>query len=385
MYVDALLEEISLKSDLIDLKSIPISSIFFGGGTPSLLKPQHIERIGGAIHKNFDLSKIREFSFEFEVKSVKPDVASMARDIGVTHARFGLQTLNEKWAKLFNLTRTRKQIDEAVDILLQRFPYQSFDVLYGMNGHNEEDLIADLEESISLGTTNIDIYPIDNVMTQPKLHRLLSAEFSKKMTASRKFSMNVLVDQIMRSAGFMPHNGHGYYREPVNSSTVSKSYSFVYHEAVYGYHDHDLLGFGTNAISSTTGHVITNTDSRSEYIANINEGKIPCVTSSHSEALDYCRPLLLRLPYHGVIEKSKIEWDLIPNETLILFKELCDAGLFTETVSSFEITKTGWFWYVNAIYYMMPRLEKSALNKVIQTQLASGKRQIAREEIAYCI
>ncbi|MCE2521805.1 MAG: hypothetical protein J4F49_01085 [Rhodobacteraceae bacterium] len=68
-----------------------------------------------------------------------------------------------------------------------------------------------------------------------------------------------------------------------------------------------------------------------------------------------------------------------------MFKDLFDAGLFIEIENSFEITKTGWLWYVNAIYNMMPRPEKSALNKVIRTQLASGKRQFTREEIAYCI
>ena len=118
---------------------------------------------------------------------------------------------------------------------------------------------------------------------------------------------------------------------------------------VYGYDGLDLLGFGTNAISSTTGYVITNTDSLSDCVVKISEGKIPCITSSYSEVLDHCHPLPLRLPYHGAIEKSKVEWNLIPKETLKMFKELFDAGLFTEIENSFEITKADWLWYVNAI------------------------------------
>ncbi len=87
------------------------------------------------------------------------------RDIGVTHLRFGLQT--------FNLTSTLKQIAETAALATRYCPYQTCDLLYGFNGQDEMDLIDDLEKAVALGTTNIDIYPIDNVMTQVILHRAI--------------------------------------------------------------------------------------------------------------------------------------------------------------------------------------------------------------------
>ncbi|MGN6319776.1 MAG: coproporphyrinogen-III oxidase family protein, partial [Trinickia sp.] len=78
-YFAALLAEIRLKADLIDLKQVPISAIFFGGGTPSLLDPEQIRQIGELIRETFDLSHLREFSFEVEVKSLTAERALAMR------------------------------------------------------------------------------------------------------------------------------------------------------------------------------------------------------------------------------------------------------------------------------------------------------------------
>jgi len=61
-YFVTLLDEIRLKAELIDLKRVPIGAIFFGGGTPSLLDPEQIRRLGELIRATFDLSQLREFS-----------------------------------------------------------------------------------------------------------------------------------------------------------------------------------------------------------------------------------------------------------------------------------------------------------------------------------
>lgn len=102
------------------------------------------------------------------------------------------------------------QIQYAARALNAAFPHVSFDIIYGMNGQDEEDIISDLEQAIALGTTNIDIYPINNVSTQPKLHKHIKDTNLGVTSATRKFTMNILIDAYMRSRGFMPHNGHGY-------------------------------------------------------------------------------------------------------------------------------------------------------------------------------
>lgn len=382
-YVDALLAEIRIKSQMVNLREIPIGAIFFGGGTPSLLNPDQIIMIGEEIRKTFDLTRMREFSFEIEVKSLTEEKVQAMREIGVTHPRFGLQTFSQKWRDIFDLTATLDQIDRATAMLIDKFPYQTFDILYGMSGTDESDLIADLQAAVNLGTSNVDIYPIDNIMTQVTLHRKIEDLKLQPTSAARKFGMGILVDEFMRNSGFMPHNGHGYVRAKTTSDVVSDKYSFVYHEHVYGYHDYDLLGFGTNAISSTHGYVITNTHSKKQYLDSMAQGNVPCVISQHPVSLDYARPVVLRLAYHGIVDKSKVHWEKISPEIINKLIQLKSEGLVIEDSESWRLTKLGWRWYVNIMYFLMPEDDQKVMNGIVVSKLKESGRRFSKIELLY--
>jgi coproporphyrinogen III oxidase-like Fe-S oxidoreductase len=384
-YFAMLLAEIRLKADLIDLKQVPVSAIFFGGGTPSLLDPEQIVELGALIRSTFDLSHLREFSFEVEVKSLTPERAQAMRAIGVTHPRFGLQTFSPKWRETFDLTASLDQIHDAAALLKRLFPYQTFDILYGMSGQDEEELIADLQAAVALGTTNVDIYPIDNIVTQVGLHAKLERAGATPTSAMRKFGMNVLVDQAMRHAGFMPHNGHGYVRTLATSDVVSDAYSFVYHEHVYGYHDYDLMGFGVNAISSTMGHVMTQTHSKKVYREAVAQGRIPCEISRHDRALDFARPLVLRLPYHGRIDTRNVRWDSVHPEVIDKLERLKQERFVVEDGESLSLTKLGWYWYVNLMYFLMPSADQLLMNGMVIDQLKDPGRRFSKRELLFPI
>lgn len=383
-YVGDLLKEIELKAAMVDLRAVPVRAIFFGGGTPSLLSPEQIRRIGERIRHHFDLSHIEEYSFEIEVKSLTEERAEAMREIGVTHPRFGLQTFNPQWREMFDLTATLDQIYAAAQCLKPRFPRQSFDLLYGMNGANEDMMLQDLEQAVALGTTNIDVYPIDNVMTQVTLHRKIAKAARVPTSASRKFSMRLLADEFLRHAGFSPHNGHGYVRGKCAADTVvSADYSFVYHEHVYGYDDCDLLGFGVNAISAVFGHVMTNTHSRSLYRDSLARGHLPVAISEHERSLDHARPIILRLPYHGTVNKHRIDLANVPADVMDRLRGLMDAGLVRETANTYDLTRLGWHWYVNMMVYLMPSRERAMLNRLVVSQLAPGERSMDISELRF--
>lgn len=372
-----------MKAEVVDLKRVPISAIFFGGGTPSLLDPDQIHRIGELIHQTFDLSQLKEFSFEIEVKSLTRERAQAMRSIGVSHPRFGLQTFSPKWREMFDLTASLDQIRDATALLREVFPFQTFDILYGMSGQDEEELVADLESAVAMGTCNIDIYPIDNIMTQVGLHAKLAEAQLAPTSAMRKFSMNVLIDQFMRHSGFMPHNGHGYVRTAPTSEVVSDAYSFVYHEHVYGYHDLDLLGFGVNAVSSTKGHVITNTHSKKVYRERLAERAFPCTISQHDVTLDYSRPVILRLAYHGNLDKRLVHWDKVHPEVLAKLDHLKHESLIVEDDSQLSLTKLGWYWYVNVMYYLMPKEDQLIMNGMVVDKLKNPGRSFVKRELLY--
>ncbi|SDB85864.1 coproporphyrinogen-III oxidase family protein [Paraburkholderia lycopersici] len=379
-YVQTLVREIELKARIPTLTSTPIGAVFFGGGTPSVLSPHQIRTIGNALRENFDLGKCREFSFEFEVKSATEARVAAALDIGVTHARFGAQTFVPSFRKHFRLSASVEVLNRAAQLLQNAFPHSSCDILYGMHGQTEEDLEFDIEQASNLGLANLDFYPLNNLVTQPVLSTSFANSNSKPTSGLTKHYMSLYVREALRTRGYLPHNGHGFVRTQLAKShdrpLITPEYSFVYHEHTLGYPSHDVLGFGVNAISSFSGFVVSNTESRKIYDEAISDGQLPIVVREHSRETDACRPLALALPYHGEIPRSWIDTNFVPHEIMERLVQLRDHGLVRETSDAYALTEDGLAWYVNMMFYLSPEMERFALAKIIQQALGDKRRRI---------
>lgn len=192
-YVDALIKEIVLKAKYRYISEKPITSIFFGGGTPSILLPKHILRIGNAIKDNFDLSSLKEFSFEMNAKTVLPERVAAMREVGVTHGRMGVQTFNPEYRDMFKLSATLENIYYGAELLNKTFDYVCIDMLYGMHGQTAEDIIKDLRQARQLGTSHMDVYPINNGVIQKRLKEEYDKRNFKATSALNKYLFNVLI------------------------------------------------------------------------------------------------------------------------------------------------------------------------------------------------
>jgi coproporphyrinogen III oxidase-like Fe-S oxidoreductase len=387
-YLDALLAEIERKSRTVDLHALPVRAIFVGGGTPSLLTAEEILRFGEKLKSTFDLSRLKEFSFECEVKSVTRDKVLALREIGVTNARYGLQTFNPFWRDMFDLTASLDQIYAAHELFRSLLPHTSFDILYAMDGHTFEDFMADLDEATRIGDL-VDVYPIDNVVTQVKLHSKLAAAGMEPTSANKRFEMNRRLRERMRERGFLPHNGHGYVRasadELAENPVVTTSYTFDYHNHVYGHADTVVVGFGVNAISILPRMTLSNTNNRVQYIEDMLRGDGGNATqiSRHGSEIDASRPLVTRLPYHGFLEKDLVRWDEMPAHCMDALGQFLDAGLVRDDGDLYRLTMDGWEWYVNMMYYSMPPSQKAILDALIMQNLRQPGRRMTAEQVVF--
>lgn len=383
-YTHALIREIEYKARLVDLKAVPVRAIFFGGGTPSLLSADNIQAIGEALHRHFDMSTVEEFSFEFNVTSVTEARVKALAAIGVTHARFGLQTVDPQWRKLFNLDPDIGIVERAAALLRAHFDHVLCDIMYGMNGSSERQTLADIDKAVELGLSNIDIYPINNAATSVKLHKQIRAHFPEVMPAMRKLNMKFMIDAHLRQHGYVPYNGHGYVRRPgATTPLITDDYSFIYHEHVYGYADHDLLGFGVGAISSVAGNVITNTSLREKYTQKMSEGECLCQVSQHDPVLDAVKPLVLRLAYHGSVDKRLVDMPRMPQGLMTRLEALIDAELVVEQQHHYRLTRLGWLWYSNIMFYLIPESEQNILRQLVFERLDTPGRDITEDELIY--
>ena len=369
-YVNALIKEIEIKASYPYVKDYPVTSIFFGGGTPSILKPQHIRKIGAAIKNNFDLSKIKEFSFEMNAKTVLPEKIEALKEIGVTHARMGVQTFNPEYREMFSLTATIKNIVDGAELLNKNFDKVCIDMLYGMNGESIGDIIKDINTACQLGTSNMDVYPINNGVIQNRLKKEYEKRGLKTLSGLDKYIANKVCNELLEGNGYKPHNGHGYYKSKnirQGDKFIDQGYTFQYHESVYGYSGHEIIGFGVAAFSTFNEYVMGNTSSIKEYIDKIDKNDLPIVgIGTYGRELTDIKGLVLHLPYHGIVEKKKIDFSTVDEELNFKLKRLMEKNLINEDNDNIWLTKDGWCNYVNLLYYLSPKCEQNALDEYIK-------------------
>ena len=157
-YVTALCKEIAAFSG----ERTGIDTIYFGGGTPSLLSPRQAESILTTVRDRFDVSPDSEITMEMNPASVTAETLSGYRKLGVNRASFGVQTFNERDLKL--LARGHDTNDARTTFRLLReagFDNVSFDLIAGLPGQSIGDWQANLEEAVSMDPEHLSLYLLE--------------------------------------------------------------------------------------------------------------------------------------------------------------------------------------------------------------------------------
>lgn len=386
-YVQALIKEIQIKSRYASVTSLPITAIFFGGGTPTTLTAGQIRRIGQAIHDHFDLSALEEFTFEMEVKSITEEKCEAMRDIGLNKARFGLQTFDPQYRELFNITATLDQTYAAAEMLRRHFDYTSFDIIYGLHGQTVERFTRDVQQALDMGTDTIEFYPITNLVTQASLHHGYVRAGLEPLSFMQKMSLTMYLNEYVRAAGWQQHNGHGYLRLPDGEAPtaepfITRRYTNVYNKFFWAHHDVDLMGFGNSAVSQSGEYTVMNDENRATYTKRLLEDGDFKINVTVADGVPYEKGIVFHLPYFGWLDKSRIEWDRIPAEIVDRLGRLTAEGLILEDAGEYRITELGWIWYVNMMYYLSPESDQRILDDFVALKsrakgITDGERGMA--------
>ena len=126
--VDTYLEDLEFYHRLTETKTV--TSIFFGGGTPSLLEPRFIEKIISRICRLWPTADNLEISLEANPNTDRPDLFADLRRAGINRLSLGIQALNDRDLKFLGRTHNLTQALTAVDKVLHNFDNHSADLIY---------------------------------------------------------------------------------------------------------------------------------------------------------------------------------------------------------------------------------------------------------------
>ena len=156
-YTEALLRELDLYADEIEGKSL--TSVFFGGGTPSLFSPESIGKVLSSIRELSSPAPEVEISLEVNPKTADLEKLAGLRRAGVNRISVGVQSFNERKLKFLGRINTLSDGRMILEDVVQAgFCNFSFDLMYGAKGETLSEWKADLEEAVSYGSKHISAY-----------------------------------------------------------------------------------------------------------------------------------------------------------------------------------------------------------------------------------
>jgi len=151
-----------------------VRSVFFGGGTPSLMKPQTVEAILGAIGEHWTLDSDAEITLEANPTSVEAERFRGYRAAGVNRASIGVQALHDEALRMLGRQHSVAEALAAVETAAKVFPRYSFDLIYGRPLQSLDDWREELTRAMAYVGDHVSLYQL-TVEPDTAFERLFNA------------------------------------------------------------------------------------------------------------------------------------------------------------------------------------------------------------------
>ena len=258
-YVDAICKEIESfnpKSKIQNQKWI--DTIYFGGGTPSLLAPGQVERILDAVNDKFDVEPGTEITMEMNPATVTSESLSSYRALGINRASFGVQTFNDRALKL--LARGHNADDARTTFRLLRdvgFDNISFDLIAGLPGQTLDDWRRNLDEALTMDPEHLSLYLLEIHQETPLAEQVRSGRQPLPDDDLAAEMYEVMID-VLTAAGYVQYE----------ISNFAKPGHESRHNTKYWKLD-PVFGFGVSAHSFDGQHRYSNERDTAKYVAMV--------------------------------------------------------------------------------------------------------------------
>ena len=148
----------------------PVDTVFFGGGTPSLMDPATVAAILEGIDTMFGFADAAEVTLEANPSSAESKNFSVLRDAGVNRLSLGIQSFDDKALSFLGRTHDAVTARTALSIAAETFPRVSFDLIYALPGQSRSAWHSELAEALSLGTGHLSAYQLTLETGTPFFH-----------------------------------------------------------------------------------------------------------------------------------------------------------------------------------------------------------------------
>jgi oxygen-independent coproporphyrinogen-3 oxidase len=255
-YVEALLREIRASAD-----GSVADTIFFGGGTPSLLEPDEIAALIGACRGSFTMPADAEVTLEANPETVTAERLSAYRRAGVTRLSAGVQSFRDDELRRLNRLHSSETARSVVPAARQAgFDNVSLDLMMWLPGQSVSEWLASVDTLIGLEPDHASLYILE-LYSQAPLNDVMRAASLRLPSDDEAADMYLAAMARLDEAGF----------DQYEISNVTRPGRASRHNLKY-WSDGEWLGFGCGAHSTRAGVRWRNRSSTTEYITAVTQG-----------------------------------------------------------------------------------------------------------------
>ncbi|MDX1530054.1 MAG: radical SAM family heme chaperone HemW, partial [Rhodothermales bacterium] len=216
----------------------PLETVYFGGGTPSLLPLEDVARLLRAVELHFDVSRAEEVTFEVNPEDVTRDYLEGLRALGVTRLSLGVQSFFDEDLRFMNRVHGAAEAERAVDAV-RRAGFETFsvDLIFGVPEQPAEHWLANLEKAARMEVPHLSTYGL-TVEERTPLHKMVA---TGRVSPAPDESMRARYLDTMET---LRHHGYEHYE----ISSFARPGRHAEHNQLYWSHA-NYLGFGPSAHS----------------------------------------------------------------------------------------------------------------------------------------
>lgn len=280
LYMSALLQEGKRKLELLGA-SYYVDTVFFGGGTPSLIPPHEIQRLLEEL-----APRAQEVSLEANPENLSKNYLCELAQTSVNRLSIGVQTFHDPLLVLLGRTHSTQKAMEGIKLACQYITNISVDLMYGLPNQSHTDAIADIQQALALPITHLSLYnlTIDPHTSFYKHRKILRTSIQEDECLAK---ISLMAEQLLNDGGFSRYELASYAKQ-----------SYACKHNLYYWTDRPFLGLGASASqylyherSKNISHII-------HYLRAIKKGLSPQESSEklpESERIKEAFALRLRL------------------------------------------------------------------------------------------
>lgn len=374
-YIGYLEKELDLLAPHLN-GNLTLAQLHFGGGTPTFLNDEQIERVFAMIRKHFLLIETGEYSIEIDPRKVSRDTVHHLRELGFNRMSIGIQDFDPKVQQAVNRIQSVEETREVIDAAREAgFKSVSVDLIYGLPHQSIESIKPTLETVLSLNPDRLALYHYAHLPHLFKPQRRIDTD--SVPNSEEKLDILQYAVQTLTDKGYV-FIGMDHFAKPQDDLAIALREGWLQRnfQGYSTYADSDLLAIGVSSIGKIGSTYEQNEKDIDAYYQALDEGRLPIMRGYQLNQDDLLRRNIIQdlmcrfaLDFSVYEQAFNLQFEQYFQAEMADLQKLAALGLITLHCHGLKVTPKGRFLIRNIAmvfdYHLRHRETQATYSKTV--------------------